>query len=328
MDVRALGIDLQKRRVALTLRGAAGDTAHELAGEAAARVLAELAALRAALGDDDPFPSDDRGALLRLSVNPLVPSLRIEREGGTELVEGAPCQALLPLLREAARIASREARPRVPDQPGARDDAELWERKYQAGSDGWELMRPAPPLVRYLAVQPPAPGARALVPGCGRGHEARLLARLGAKVSAIDIAPSAIAECRRLAEEEGLADSVEALPLDLFALPEEHRGAYDLVVEHTCFCAIDPGRRGEYAAAAAAALRPGGRLVGLFWCHDYPGGPPYGARQEEVERTFLGPGLGDGAAPFRLRHGEVPPDSILTRAGHELLLDMEKTDAL
>jgi hypothetical protein len=34
------------------------------------------------------------------------------------------------------------------------------------------------------------------------------------------------------------------------------------------------------------------------------------------------------AARFHPRHREVPKDSILTRAGHELLLDMEKKDAL
>ena len=33
------------------------------------------------------------------------------------------------------------------------------------------------------------------------------------------------------------------------------------MVEHTCFCAIEPGQRGAYRAAVARLLKPGGRLV-------------------------------------------------------------------
>ena len=61
---------------------------------------------------------------------------------------------------------------------------------------------------------------------------------------------------------------------DLFTLPHTDSGHYDLVLEHTCFCAIDPARRAEWAEVAARILRPQGRLLALFYTHDRPGGPP------------------------------------------------------
>ena len=59
-------------------------------------------------------------------------------------------------------------------------DPERWDQRYREGSDGWELGRPAPPLELFLCQHPAAPraGGLVLVPGCGRGHEAALLAEL------------------------------------------------------------------------------------------------------------------------------------------------------
>ncbi len=147
-------------------------------------------------------------------------------------------------------------------------DAKFWEQLYGAGGDGWELGRAAPPFERWFKNR--RPRGRALVVGCGRGHEARLLARLGAQVTAIDFAAPAIEAARALAEREGLA--IDFRRMDLFDLPSSTE-KWDLIVEHTCFCAIDPARRAEYARAAWSALAPGGELVGLFYAHGRPGGP-------------------------------------------------------
>ena len=59
-------------------------------------------------------------------------------------------------------------------------DAAWWDQRYRDGGDGWELGEPAPPLRHFLEsdLQAPKPPGRVLVPGCGRGHEAALLAGL------------------------------------------------------------------------------------------------------------------------------------------------------
>ena len=41
-------------------------------------------------------------------------------------------------------------------------------------------------------------------------------------------------------------------------------GVFDMLCEHTFFCAIEPGDRDRYVAAAARALRSGGKLFGAF----------------------------------------------------------------
>jgi SAM-dependent methyltransferase len=184
-----------------------------------------------------------------------------------------------------------------------------WEALYREGGDGWEQGRAAPPLVRHFAADAPR-GRRALVVGCGRGHEARLLAQSGAHVVAIDFAPAAIAAARELGDA-----GIEFRQHDLFALagaPER----YDLVVEHCCFCAIEPARRGAYVDAVANALEPGGELVGLFYAHGRPGGPPFGTTRDELRTLF--------ADRFAWRGDEVPGDSVERRAGQELLVRMTR----
>src|SRR4051812_23767926 len=108
------------------------------------------------------------------------------------------------------------------------DRASYWEDVYRRGEDGWELGAPAPPLVRALGEIPA--GRSAIVLGCGRGHEARLLARLGwPRVVAADFAPTAIAEARRLTTEPADVRTIEWLEKDIFALPATDAAAYDLV---------------------------------------------------------------------------------------------------
>lgn len=52
---------------------------------------------------------------------------------------------------------------------------------------------------------------------------------------------------------------------DLFDPAVQKRMGITAVWEHTCFCAIEPSQRSAYARALAALLRPGQRLLGLFF---------------------------------------------------------------
>ena len=127
----------------------------------------------------------------------------------------------------------------------------FWQDRYEQGTAGWDKGQAAPPLVRALAGDGSAPGARVLVPGCGYGHEALHLARLGYQVVAIDFAPAAVARLRQRAADL----SLEAVECDIFALPANYNRLFDLVVEHTCFCAIPLDRRDDYARVMARVLR-------------------------------------------------------------------------
>ena len=189
------------------------------------------------------------------------------------------------------------------DAPG------FWEGLYVEGGDRWEIGRPAPPLVARLGAGDLAPG-RAVVPGCGRGHEVLHLAELGWDVTGVDFAAPPIAAARDASARRGLGASFEQL--DWFAAADRPgwAGAFDLVLEHTCFCAIDPGRRADYVDVVASLLRPGGRFVGLIWACGRDGGPPFHADPDETAALFGRHLVVDRAGPA---------DASSVRAGEWLL---------
>jgi SAM-dependent methyltransferase len=164
-------------------------------------------------------------------------------------------------------------------------DAGYWNQRYVEGRTGWDLGGPPPALRRVIAENPLNPGGlRVLVPGAGRGHDAIAWAAAGHEVVAVDFAPLAVAAARELAAARGV--TMEVIEADVFALPVSLGGSFDVVWEQTCFCAIPVERRGEYARAMAAMLRPGGQLVALLWNHGKAGGPPFDVRREDVEGVF------------------------------------------
>lgn len=286
-----------------------GEQGRDLEGAAFERVDAAAGPMWAALERHAGAPvravavdAFARSATLSLA-DPQRPGLRLA---------GGEFEAFVDVVAPVARAIRGELFVRSPDLPGASPgEARFWDALFAADAGGWELGRAAPPLVRWFSEHVPK-DMRALVPGCGRGHEARLLAGLGATVTAIDLAPTAIAHARAMTPP-GLALTFAVA--DLFSYIGQPP-AFDLVVEHTCFCAIDPARRDDYVAAVADALHPGGALVGLFYAHGRPGGPPFTTDRAEVERRF--------ASRFAICELEVAPDSTLIRHRQELFAVMRR----
>ena len=161
---------------------------------------------------------------------------------------------------------------------------EFWEHRYQEGTTRWDLGQAAPPLA-HLLTQPDAPEpGRAIALGCGRGHDALLFARHGFEVLGVDYAPSAIAAATAAATAQELP--AQFIQRDIFELLPEYAGQFDYVIEHTCFCALEPDLRDRYVDLAASLLKPDGKLLGLFFTHDRPSGPPYGSTPEEIRQHF------------------------------------------
>ena len=160
-----------------------------------------------------------------------------------------------------------------------------WEAHYQQSDTPWEKGAPSPGLVDFLTAEPVR--GRILVPGCGYGHDVRALAATADEVVGLDIAPSAVEAAQRFPR----AGSERYELGDLFNLPPAMRSAFDYVFEHTCFCAIDPSLRPAYVEAVAGALKPGGRLLAIFYLdpgNDSPDeGPPFEVSIAELDRLFL-----------------------------------------
>jgi SAM-dependent methyltransferase len=136
-----------------------------------------------------------------------------------------------------------------------------FEEMYAAAGDDlaavpWAGLEPRPELVEWLDGDGGTLGGTALVIGCGYGDDAEELARRGFAVSAFDAAPTAIARAR----ERFPGSSVDYRVADLFDLPAEWEGAFDLVVEIRTLQSLPIEERGEAPAAVAATVAPGGRL--------------------------------------------------------------------
>ena len=234
------------------------------------------------------FGDDDVSALARW-FDPAVVSVP-----ATSTADASTADASTPVT-SAAAAKTAAASAAVTSTPAA-STAAAWDQRYRDGQDGWELGGPAPPLAAFLRQDPrrPLPPGRVLVPGCGRGHEVALLLELGFAAIGLDISGEALREARRLHGPDRpelrwlQADLLDPAALAAAGLAD---GSLQGVVEHTCFCAIQPTRRPDYLRAVTRLLAPGGWLLALFWCHERPGGPPFGSDPQELERQLLGAGL-------------------------------------
>lgn len=189
-----------------------------------------------------------------------------------------------------------------------------WERDYQRGTAGWDMGTPTPVFRRLLKTRKYPPG-RMMIPGAGRGHDAREFARHGFQVVAVDFAQDAIRAMHQLMTPDS---THTILPQDFFQLPPEYDNAFDYVLEYTCYCAIDPKRRDEYADKVAQFLKRGGIYIALaFPLDDHVGGPPFAVNADELVARMEQRGL-------KLLRREFPHDSVKPRHGREELIEMEK----
>ena len=192
----------------------------------------------------------------------------------------------------------------------------FWEGLYASSQDGWELGEPAPSLVAQLDAGLAVPSrSRVAVPGAGRGHDARLLARRGYVVTGFDFAEAAVVEARRLAAREGATAAFEQR--DVFSLGSDFPHAFDAAWEYTCFCAIDPDRRAEYARVLHDILKPEGTLLGCFYpLNEGTDGPPFPVSLQDIEAA-LGPF-------FRIVEAGPPQASPERRRGLEWLVRAQR----
>src|ERR687892_380916 len=189
-----------------------------------------------------------------------------------------------------------------------------WDANYGQGTDGWDLGGPTPVFKRLLLSQQLIPG-RMIVLGAGRGYDAREFARHGFQVTAVDFSSQAVQEMHRLASPDA---PVEILQHDIFTLPDRLNNSFDYVLEYTCFCAIDPNRRAEYADLVTRLLKPDGIYIDLAFPLDgREGGPPFAVSAAEILDLFQARG-------FKLISREKPVDSISSRRYAEELFLFQK----
>lgn len=162
---------------------------------------------------------------------------------------------------------------------------EIYEREDRPGWDMGKATPLIPELLDLAAGLALKPGPRVAVPGCGYGHDAMDLKSRGFAVEAYDYAPLALERAR--ARYGGALDWHLA---DWFTVAAE---PFDWIFDHTCFVAIDPRRREEYAARCVSLLKPGGLWLGAcFHTVGEQANPPFPIPKEDL-------------AALLARHGEL-----------------------
>jgi SAM-dependent methyltransferase len=147
---------------------------------------------------------------------------------------------------------------------------------------GWEIGHESPVLPDVLP-QLRLTKARILVLGSGTGHDAAYLAGQGHIVTAIDFSAEAITRSK---QQYGEVENLTFHEMDVFKLPENWTGRFDVIFEHTCFCAVSPDRREELIQIWRRLLSPGGHLLGIFFVHEKRVGPPFGGSEWELRQRL------------------------------------------
>ena len=164
-------------------------------------------------------------------------------------------------------------------------NSQYWEQRYQEGTTRWDLGKASPPFVSLLnSPQLALKRGRVAVLGCGRGYDAMLFADRGFDTIGFDFAPLAITEATTLAQTT--KNLARFLQRNIFDLADEFPSYFDYVIEHTCFCAIEPRQRLDYVQIVQQILQPQGELIGVFFTHDRSGGPPFGVTPTQIKQYF------------------------------------------
>jgi SAM-dependent methyltransferase len=171
----------------------------------------------------------------------------------------------------------------LPYTPEGLRQLERWDSAYRSGNrPGWDVGRAASQLVEALETGLIRP-CRVIELGCGLGNDARFLAAQGFDVTAVDIAPTAIARAEEMARKEGL--NVRWLVADVLRMPD--LGTFDLVYDRGCYHGVRRTNAREYVNTLLALTRPGSLVFILAGNAREPGGggPPR-VSEEEIRSDF------------------------------------------
>ena len=186
----------------------------------------------------------------------------------------------------------------------------FWENKYKSQNTGWDLGQISPPLKAYID-QLTNKELKILIPGGGNSYEATYLFKKGFKnIFVVDISKIPLRNIRKRIPE---FPSEQLIHDDFFDLENQ----FDLIIEQTFFCAINPNLRAKYALKMKELLRDKGKLVGLLFNAELnKEHPPFGGSKEEYLTCFT--------PYFDILTMENSYNSINSRVGEELFFINQK----
>lgn len=183
-------------------------------------------------------------------------------------------------------------------------NSEYWSERYLKSETGWDVGEATLPIKQYLD-QIENKELKILIPGAGNAYEALYAFEKGfTKTHVLDFSPIPVEAFR---SRYPFFPASQVHLGDFFA----HEGEYDLILEQTFFCALEPGLRRRYVEKAKSLLAANGKLVGVMFDKEFEKqGPPFGGSKAEYEQLF--------SPHFEILKLEPCYNSIPPRMGAEL----------
>ena len=186
--------------------------------------------------------------------------------------------------------------------------SEYWNDRYINDNTGWDIGHISTPLKAYFD-QFEHKSAKILIPGAGNSHEAIYLWEKGFKnIYILDWAQLPLANIRKNID----IPKEQTIEVNFF----DFEGSFDLIIEQTFFCAIDPSLRDDYVKQCSNLLNDNGKLVGLLFDELREDGPPFGGTKSEYEKLF--------SPKFEIQTLERAYNSIEPRKDRELFMILKK----
>lgn len=185
-----------------------------------------------------------------------------------------------------------------------------WENRYQTNDIGWDIGEVSSPLKAYFN-QLENKDLKILIPGGGNSYEAEYFFNLGFNnVFVVDLSKTAL---------ENIKKRVPNFPVSKLILGNffDLEDSFDLIIEQTFFCALNPNLREKYVQKMHQLLKDDGKLVGLlFDVPLYTNRPPFGGSKSEYLQLFK--------TKFSILKMKKCYNSIKSRAGRELFIKLQK----
>jgi thiopurine S-methyltransferase len=161
-------------------------------------------------------------------------------------------------------------------------DKKYWEKRYETGDTSWDVGEISRPI-REFVDKLPKKDIRILIPGAGNSYEAEYLHKNGfTNVFVLDIAEAPL---KNFLERCPTFPVENIIQKDFFKY--KCRKKYDLIIEQTFFCAIDPSLREEYMKKVHYLLKDNAKFMGLFFEKEFEEeGPPFGWGWNEYAALF------------------------------------------
>ncbi len=195
-------------------------------------------------------------------------------------------------------------------------DANFWQQRWQQQQIGFHQQQVNPLLSRYWPELELRPGARVLVPLCGKSRDMLWLLDQGHSLVGVELSEVAAqafftenklqsSACQQAGLQGWQVDALTLLCGDFFALTLNSEalgsekstdgavagnaeGMFDAIYDRAALIALPPSMRTAYVDKLISVLRPGGQL--LLITLEYPPemhqGPPFSIAAEEVCARF------------------------------------------